>query len=95
MPQEPRRRTFSIFLERRWGGVPGKLSQSCCLSLTLQERGGIRYIHVGGWEFSAFKSQRVTVRSMCELAAGSRQTGEEKDDIVLGGGACAPSRLAF
>lgn len=63
------------------------------MSLALQEKGDIRYLHVGGREFSAFKSQRATIRIMCErAAAGSRQAREE-EDIVPKGGADAPSRL--
>lgn len=38
------------------------------------------------------KSQRAIIRSMCELAAGSRREREE-DDIVPKGGAGSPSRL--
>lgn len=57
------------------------------------ERGGIRYLHVGGREFSAFKSQPAMINRTRETAAGPRQADGKQDDRVLEDGAGAPSTL--
>lgn len=57
------------------------------------EKGGIRYLHVGGREFSAFKSQPAMINRTCETAAGPRRADEKQDDRVLEDGAGAPSTL--
>lgn len=58
-PQEPRGGTGSLFRGRRWGGGvgPRKAVTRECFEPGLQIRQGISPLHVGGREFSAFKSQ--------------------------------------
>lgn len=85
-PQEPRGRTGSLLLERV-GWVPGKLTGRSCWRLAVQQRQGIRYLHVG-----AENSQLLRANQLRLEVRVNQQTGRQRKTASPEGGACAPSR---